>query len=797
MSDWWSADPVASAPQDDYGKRISSIESGGNYRAVGPQTGKGRALGKYQVMSFNVGPWTKEALGQEMTPMQFLSSPEAQEAVFKHKFGGYVQKYGPEGAARAWFAGEDGMNNPNARDILGTTVADYSRKFTSRGPLQASSANRQPQGNWWANDPVAEAPQQAQQTPAQAIDERSGAFAQPSNAPALQKGLQQQARQMQDATRGPAADPLVRQSVEFQNQQIAAGQGVTPNMDLQMQNLITDQVYENDAGLAVFKDPATGQLVEADTAKHVILRDPQDNRLKVFARSEATSESPVVSASRILSPGLAAGAPTARAAVAAAPAMRQGQEVVAAGNRIGVDIPRAVATDSMAVQRVAGAVRNIPIAGDPLIAASGKTVQQLGERAADVASGYGGGTVAGSGDAAKAAINRYVTGTTKERASKLYDAVDELVDNNVLAPLTRTQQTVARLLARRGEAALPPGGAIDQLNEALSRPGMTYQGLKTLRTNVGEDVSRSILPQGMSQGDLKQIYSALSDDLKGAVAIAGGPKASSAFARANKYYDLVSSRRESLAKIVGTTGDAPAERVFDRLVAMASGTSRADISGLMQARKSIGADDWNEFVSGVVSQMGRSPAARGAPESLQGVDFSPERFLTAYNKLSDAGRNVLFKSGGKSELASSLRDIAVVSSKFRELQKFSNPSGTAQNTIGAATGASAVTPMLMGDFMTPLAVVGSVVGGRVLASALARPATAAAIADWSKKYEAAVRVPRAPKVALLELASRNLANNLKDTGVTTSAQDFLKAIQGPMRGAADNEQPEPERVINQ
>jgi hypothetical protein len=181
MSDWWSADPVASAPQDDYGKRISSIESGGNYRAVGPQTGKGRALGKYQVMDFNVGPWTKEALGQEMTPMQFLSSPEAQEAVFKHKFGGYVQKYGPEGAARAWFAGEDGMNNPNARDILGTTVADYSRKFTSQGPLQASSANRQPQGNWWANDPVAEAPQQAapqqaapQQVAAQPLPEMQG-----------------------------------------------------------------------------------------------------------------------------------------------------------------------------------------------------------------------------------------------------------------------------------------------------------------------------------------------------------------------------------------------------------------------------------------------------------------------------------------------------------------------------------------------------------------------------------------------------------------------------------------------
>jgi muramidase (phage lysozyme) len=624
--------------------------------------------------------------------------------------------------------------------------------------------------------------------PAQTAPDFGGAFQAPQNEEALRAGLQQRAQQMQAATRGPAVDPGVRQSVEFQNRPIAGGQGTTPIMDLQMKNLITDQVFENDAGLAVFRDPATGQLVEADQNKHVILRDPADNRLKVFARTAETNENPLVSGARILEQGLLAGAPTARATVAAAPALKPSQEVAQAAGRIGVEVPRAVTTDSMAVQRVAGAVRNIPLAGDPLISATGRTVQQLGDKASEVAQGYGGGTVAGSGDAARGAINRYVTGTTKERATKLYDAVDDLVDNNVLSPLAKTQEVVGRLLARRNEAALPPGGAIDQLNQALGRPGMTYQGIKTLRTNVGEDVARSILPQGMSQGDLKQIYSALSDDLKNAVKNAGGSKALTAFERANRYYNLVSSRREALAKIVGAAGDAPAERVFDRLVAMASGTSRADIAGLTQARKAIGADDWNEFVSGVVAQMGRSPAARGAPESLQGVDFSPERFLTAYNKLSDAGRNVLFKSGGKGELATALRDIATVSSRFRELQKFSNPSGTTQNTIGAVTGVSAVTPLFMGDIATPLAVVGSVVGGRMLASFLARPAAAASIADWSKKYEAAVRTPTAPKVALLTVASRNLANTLKDSGVTVSAQDFLRAIQGPKSAPAEQEQ---------
>lgn len=157
--------PQVSPPSAD---AISRIESGGNYGAVGPETGKGRALGKYQVMSFNVGPWTREALGTEMTPGQFLQSPEAQDAVFKYKFGQYEKKHGPEGAARAWFAGEGGMNDMGRRDVLGTSVADYSRKFTnSMGtPSQTMSAKAKAGPNFFDQfDGGAQAPAEPDTVP--------------------------------------------------------------------------------------------------------------------------------------------------------------------------------------------------------------------------------------------------------------------------------------------------------------------------------------------------------------------------------------------------------------------------------------------------------------------------------------------------------------------------------------------------------------------------------------------------------------------------------------------------------
>ncbi len=135
-------DSSASSP---YAGAISSIESGGNYRAVGPNTGEmGHALGKYQVMSANVGPWSKEVLGREVSPQEFVQSPEIQDAIFNGKFGQYVDKYGPDGAARAWFAGEKGMKNPNAKDAFGTTVTEYSRRFNKAlGPHPAANAVNQ------------------------------------------------------------------------------------------------------------------------------------------------------------------------------------------------------------------------------------------------------------------------------------------------------------------------------------------------------------------------------------------------------------------------------------------------------------------------------------------------------------------------------------------------------------------------------------------------------------------------------------------------------------------------------
>lgn len=136
-------------PWDDrWANAISGIESGGNYNAS-TDAGKGRtALGKYQVLDSNVGPWTRSILGRAMSPDEFLNDPSAQEAVFKGQFGNYVNKYGtPEDAASAWFTGRPIAAAGNVSDRLGTTANAYVAKFNNAmGATGVKAINNASQG---------------------------------------------------------------------------------------------------------------------------------------------------------------------------------------------------------------------------------------------------------------------------------------------------------------------------------------------------------------------------------------------------------------------------------------------------------------------------------------------------------------------------------------------------------------------------------------------------------------------------------------------------------------------------
>lgn len=379
--------------------------------------------------------------------------------------------------------------------------------------------------------------------------------------------------------------------------------------------------------------------------------------------------------------------------------------IATAADRLGVNFPKVAASDNLITQRTGATLKELPILGDPIVKASRTASEQMGRALEGVEQGYGSGSVLNAGDVAKTGLSDWITGKSGDIAKRLYGNVDHLVDPKVTRDLSSTRNMISAIAAERQQAGLSGAGkAIEAVLEPVQRPGgLNYEGIKTLRSSIGEMLDSGVLPADIRKTELKRIYGALTSDLKETVQAAGGDEAIRAFNKANGLNAVISQRREALTKVIGSDASAAPERVMDRLIGFASGNSRADFQKLQLTRKTVGAKGWDEVASAAVSKIGRD---------VDG-NFSPERFLTAYGKLSPLGKQMLFGSTGKMELVQALEDVASLSRKAKELAEYGNPSGTGRVVGGLSAVAAAVTH--------PHITIPSVVGARTAANMLAAP----------------------------------------------------------------------------
>lgn len=110
-------------------KSIIQQESGGNYGALGiwlnMDYGRDRAYGKYQVMGNNIPSWSQRYLGRRLTPQQYLNDPAAQDQIARGRLKEYYDKYGPRGAAAAWYSGDPDKHMNTASQRGGPSIKDY------------------------------------------------------------------------------------------------------------------------------------------------------------------------------------------------------------------------------------------------------------------------------------------------------------------------------------------------------------------------------------------------------------------------------------------------------------------------------------------------------------------------------------------------------------------------------------------------------------------------------------------------------------------------------------------------
>lgn len=562
----------------------------------------------------------------------------------------------------------------------------------------------------------------------------------------------------------PEQNAWNRIAIDEENNLLATKQFTYPHVSVHSKHYLADVESQDDSG-ALYYTNDRGEHVPTDESKHVVLRDPEDGKYKVFNRTPENTMGPVkgrlVGLGRILSMGLAAGPmPMARAATT-------GQKLLAATDKIaditGENIPisKAASSDNPVMGTAAHVATTLPGGAAPLERSAAATQQGL-TRATQAASELPTGVAATADEAGQAArfgINERIKpkGLFDEAVGKSYDAVDRYITADKAQPLTNTAKTAQVISAERTAAAIAEESpAVKEVMEGITRPeGIGYQGLKRLRTRVGDMLSGKITSDGVDNGELKRIYGALSDDLKQLVLDQGGKRAVAAWEKANAHAALVARQKEQLAKILGVTGPKSDEAVYAAITRMAGSTSTANVKTLALAKRSMSPSEWNEIASATINRLGSKVEGNNRV-------FDPDRYLRDYGALSEKGKSLLF--GDSTKLRTALDKISEVSERWGRVKEIAEPNPNA-HTIG-----------ILGMFHRPLEAMSAMFGANRLGRMLAKPATAESVARWMDQYTQIRQMAKPTRAALMAYngASRVLARDAAedardDIGTVTKA----------------------------
>lgn len=311
---------------------------------------------------------------------------------------------------------------------------------------------------------------------------------------------------------------------------------------------------------------------------------------------------------------------------------------------------------------------------------------------------------------AGAAIEKGITGEGgfldrfKQQSSALYDAVDQHLPNGADGTQVGVPATVSMLykLTKPIKGAENVSGILadpkiasiaDALNQdvrgsvvAGGQAVLPYQAIKELRTQVGNKIADAGLAPDVSTRQLKQLYGALSEDMRNGLKNVS-EDAYTANNQAENFVRNGHAQIDQVESVVGRAGGP--EKIFN---AAMSGT-RDGATTLNNVMSALKPEEQNVVSSAVVRRMGM--AAPGQQSDTSDV-FSTQSFLTNWNKLSPQAKTVLFKND--SELRNNLDKIASVTNNLREGSKvFQNSSGTAPTSaligLGGAIGSAVLHPV--------------------------------------------------------------------------------------------------------
>jgi hypothetical protein len=306
-------------------------------------------------------------------------------------------------------------------------------------------------------------------------------------------------------------------------------------------------------------------------------------------------------------------------------------------------------------------------------------------------------------------------------ASKLYDEAEKLIGKNhtvvpkntmafleeITTPIPGLERTSRSTMITSPEMqSIADDLMADMSNLAQQgKRGFSYEGMKALRSRIGNAIGSSLFNPNVDTAQLRRMYGLLSQDI--AESLANNPKALSKLKRADLFYNKAMQRMDEVAKIVDKNGGG--EVIFNALVSgVKDGATR-----LTSVMRSLPLEAKKDVTAAVIRRMGTAKEGKGASD-IFADQFSSETFLTNYNKLSKEAKMALFGQAqyGKTFFAD-MDAVAKAARNLRESGKYlMNTSGTArQSQFTSLFSAVASIPGLIAGGATQSAIAGGITAG--------------------------------------------------------------------------------------
>ena len=448
-----------------------------------------------------------------------------------------------------------------------------------------------------------------------------------------------------------------------------------------------------------------------------------------------------------------------------------------AADRLGIQLPADVFSDNPQVRAAAGLTRSA--AGSEAEATWRNTVTQAVDKADDVIKQFDATFVEGA--VAPGVVSQKIKDSlTKTRsdlnaqASKVYNAVDEVVPKTSVVDLPKLKETLDTVKAEVGEKGM--SSAERNLAKMIEEGNITYGRLKREKTLIGNAINKMESPYGsMAEADLKRLYAALADDQLTNVGNIGGEELRQQLRAANLLY----AKERALGKrIVNAFGQDIEGSVANKMRTAITGAAKGDAGEFNRLLKTVPEDLRKETLATALASVTRS--ARGAEKG--GFGFS--EFADIYPKLraNPPVYKTIVDTLGK-DSADVLRDLFEVSKRVTEARANVLTTGKANQALLQGMQAESLIGKVMESTLSKGALTGAAAMGGPIAAAATSIITGAMTQGNKDSLKAAGKLfaDEGFQKLAIEAATKGTpsAASIRRTAMSQSFQKFADAAKLP------------------